>query len=43
MQLKDNNIIVGVVSHDKNIHDSKTLDASNFLPKQAQIPSTSSH
>jgi hypothetical protein len=22
---KDNNIIVGVVSHDKNIHDSKTL------------------
>jgi IS5 family transposase len=25
---KDNNIIVGVVSHDKNIHDSKTLDAA---------------
>ncbi|VVM20022.1 ISPg7, transposase [uncultured Gammaproteobacteria bacterium] len=25
---KDNNIIVGVVSHDKNIHDSKTLDAT---------------
>lgn len=23
---KDNNIIVGVVSHDKNIHDSKTLN-----------------
>jgi hypothetical protein len=27
---KDNNIIVGVVSHDKNIHDSKTLDAPTF-------------
>jgi IS5 family transposase len=25
---KDTNIIVGVVSHDKNIHDSKTLDAA---------------
>jgi hypothetical protein len=25
---KDNNIIVGMVSHDKNIHDSKTLDAA---------------
>ncbi|VVM21388.1 ISPg7, transposase [uncultured Gammaproteobacteria bacterium] len=25
---KDTNIIVGVVSHDKNIHDSKTLDAT---------------
>ncbi|VVM28141.1 ISPg7, transposase [uncultured Gammaproteobacteria bacterium] len=27
---KDNNIIVGVVSHDKNIHDSKTLDAPSL-------------
>jgi hypothetical protein len=25
---KDTNIIVGVASHDKNIHDSKTLDAA---------------
>ncbi|SMM99495.1 Mobile element protein [uncultured Candidatus Thioglobus sp.] len=25
---KDTNIIVGVVSHDKNIHDSKTLDSA---------------
>jgi selenophosphate synthase len=28
---KDNNIIVGVVSHDKNIHDSKTLERCNSL------------
>jgi hypothetical protein len=25
---KDNNIIVGVASHDKNIHDSKTLNVA---------------
>jgi D-ribose pyranose/furanose isomerase RbsD len=43
---KDTNIIVGVASHDKNIHDSKTLNvaiSSGYHQPFSQIPSTGSH